>query len=178
LGPDNIRLALSVSSYEQHGFVSDEGLQDTGQPAIESGSSRHEAAASSRQVDPGTGGGSVRRFAGAAPLPDIGNNDIAMELSSSSARLCTSTPTDTERDGEYHPSVGLSRVDTTSLPAWQLHDDEVDNSLFVRTRVRDHDDEVCSSSTAVQAILLARSGMHVRVMKVGSHEAPGRRLVV
>jgi len=64
------------------------------------------------------------------------------------------------------------------LPAWQLHDDEVDNSLFVRTRVRDHDDAVCSLSKTVQAILLARSGMHVRVMKVGSYEAPGRRLVV
>jgi hypothetical protein len=78
-GPDSICVTPSVSTYEQHGFVVDEGLQDAGQPATQSGSSRHETAASSRKVGPGTGGGFVDRFAGAAALSEDANNGLAME---------------------------------------------------------------------------------------------------
>ena len=104
----------SVPTYEQHGFVVDEGLQDAGQPAIQSGSSRHATAASSRQVGPGTGGGSVDRFAGAASLSEDADNDLVMESSSSSAGACRSAPPHTERHEEDHPSDGWSQVDTTS----------------------------------------------------------------
>jgi hypothetical protein len=57
--------------------------------------------------------------------------------------------------------------------------------LFVRARVHDHDAVVCSLSKVAQAILAARSGMHVWVTKVcsGAHallsyEARGQRLSV